>query len=154
MDDIHLKLKARDLFGYAIAYAFWLLAALVALAAVFMIRTALNALWPITGWSRWVLRPIDRFGLVFLGLLWLVYVIFCEQHFRSSITAARYRRMNESMRVTPRAETAAPGRFMRTLAKLELDILARRLVLTFAIPLAVLGLAYLAYLLSWRLMVA
>ena len=33
-----------------------------------------------------------RFGLIILGLIWLVYVIFCEQHYRSAITAIRLRR--------------------------------------------------------------
>jgi uncharacterized membrane protein len=154
MYDIRPQLKLRDIFAYAIAYMFWLLAALVALVAVFMIRMALNAFWPVTGWNRWLLRPIDRFGLLFLGIVWLVYVIFCEQYFRSSITEVRVRRMNASMRVTPRPETTVPNGFMRAMARLGLDVLARRLVLTFAIPLAVLGLAYLVYWAAWRLIAA
>ena len=92
MYDIMPKLTIRDLLRYAIAYMFWLISALIALGAIFMVRAALNAFWPAMHLNRWVLRPLDRFGLVFMGLLWLVYVIFCEQHFRSSITMVRLRR--------------------------------------------------------------
>jgi hypothetical protein len=76
MKDIMPRLTLRDILGYAIAYMFWLVAALIALVAMFMARTALNVLWPALGLNRWVLRSVDRFGLVFMGLVWLVYVIF------------------------------------------------------------------------------
>jgi hypothetical protein len=152
MNDIRPQLRLRDIFAYAIAYTFWLLAAFIALAAVLVARMALNAFWPVTGWSRWLLRPIDRFGLVFLGLVWLVYVIFCEEYYRSSITAVRVRRLNASMRATPRTEMTVPNGFMGVMFRLGLDVLVSRLVLTFAIPLAILGLAYLVYWASWRLM--
>jgi hypothetical protein len=99
-----------------------------------------------------VLRPVDRFGLVFMGLLWLVYVIFCEQHLRTAITAVRLRRLDRTMRVTPRPEQASQSRFMTFLARMGLDVLARRLVPTLLIPLAIMGLGYLVYSISWVIM--
>ena len=152
MHDLRPKLTIRDLLGYAIAYMFWLVAALLALGAMFMLRTALNAFWPAMNWNRWVLRPVDRFGLVLLGLLWLVYVVFCEQHYRSSITKVRIRRMDAEIRSTPQAEEAAGNRVMRTLRRLGLDVLARRLVPTLIIPLAAFAIGYLFYLLAWVVM--
>ena len=152
MHDLRPKLTIRDLLGYAIAYMFWLVAALLALGAMFMLRTALNAFWPAMNWNRWVLRPVDRFGLVLLGLLWLVYVIFCEQHYRSSITQVRIRRMDAEIQPTAPAEEVAGNWLMRTLRRLGLDVLARRLVLTLSIPLAALAIGYLFYLLAWVVM--
>lgn len=152
MHDIMPKLTMRDLLRYAIAYMFWLVAALIALVAMFMLRTALNAFWPAMDWNRWLLRPVDRFGLVFLGLLWLVYVIFCEQYYRSSISEVRIRRMNDDMRPTSRAKETSGSKLMRTLKRLGLDVLARRLLATLWIPVIVLALAYLVYLLSWVIM--
>jgi hypothetical protein len=149
MRDIVPRLTLPDLLRYAIAYMFWLVAALLALAAMFMVRAALNAFWPAMQWNRWVLRPVDRFGLVLMGLLWLVFVIFCEQHYRSSITEIRVRRMDNSLGSTSRIKGARGNGYMRTLRRLGLDILAQRLVRTLSIPLAVLGVAYLVYLLSW-----
>jgi uncharacterized membrane protein len=146
------KLNIQDVLRYAIAYLFWLLAGLLALLVIFASRAALNALWPAMNLSRWLLRPIDRFGLVFMSLLWLVYVIFCEHYYRSSITKVRLRRSNVGTSVTLRAEDAEGGRFTKTLTHLGLDILARRLVPTLGIPLIVLGLAYLVYQLSWVMM--
>jgi hypothetical protein len=161
MKNILPKLTVRDILGYVIAYLFWLVAALIALAAMFMVRMALNVLWPAVGLNRWVLRAVDRFGLVFMGIVWLVYVIFCEQRFRSSITAARIKRthrpsVNAAMRpIAPRAadassdEVASSGKLMSTLARMGLDVLARRLVLSLGVPVIILALAYLVYQFSW-----
>ncbi|MFN2157693.1 MAG: hypothetical protein ACK2UX_20875, partial [Anaerolineae bacterium] len=92
MEQVQPKLTLGDVFGYALAYLGWLLTAAVGMLAIFQTRTMINALWPVLGGSRWVLRAVDRFGLLFLGLIWLVFVIFVEQHFRSAITLARERR--------------------------------------------------------------
>jgi hypothetical protein len=152
MYDVQPKLTARDVLGYVIAYVFWLLAALLAMGAIFMLRAALNAFWPAMKWNRWLLRPVDRFGLMFMGLLWLVYVIFCEHHFRSSITEVRNRRMQAHMHSQPQAAGAGGSRVMKALRRLDLDVLARRLLPTLSIPLIALGVGYLVYSLSWVIM--
>jgi hypothetical protein len=153
MEKVKPKLSAGDVFSYVLAYAFWLLNAALSMLALFMARTALNTAWPVLvgteATDRWLLRAVDRFGLVLMGLLWLVYVIFVEHQYRSSITEARTRRHKEQTRLTPRAEPVPKYRLMRFLRRLGLDILARRLVLTMGIPLAVLGISYLVYQLSF-----
>lgn len=148
MHDVSPRLTIRDVFRYAVAYFFWLVAALLALGAMFMLRAALNAFWPAIGWNRYLLRPIDRFGLILLGLLWLVYVIFCEQRYRSSITEIRLKRMRAEMGTMPQEEDAG-NKLMNALKRLGLDLLARRLFPTLGIPLIALGLGYLVYSLSW-----
>jgi hypothetical protein len=156
MEEVKPRLTAGDVFSYALAYMCWLLTAALSMAALFMVRTALNVAWPVMvgteATDRWTLRAVDRFGLVLLGLVWLVYVIFVEQHYRSSITEARTRRYKEQARLTPQTEPTQKNGLIRFLRRLGLDILARRLVLTMGIPLAVLGIAYLVYWVSFVLL--
>jgi hypothetical protein len=143
MEDIEPRFTVTDAFRYLVAYACWLIAALVAMVTLLVMRNTLNVIWPILGGSRWVLRPIDRFGLVFLGLVWLVYVIFIEQHYRSSITLARTRRHKRRTNIDGRTEEMPDGRIMRFFRRLGLDILVQRFVPTVAGPLVLLALTYL-----------
>jgi hypothetical protein len=153
MEQVHPKLTVGDVFGYALAYLGWLLTAAVGMLAIFQTRTMVNAMWPVLGGSRWVLRAIDRFGLVFLGLIWLVFVIFVEQHFRSAITSARERR--HKARQGPRNGAAASrpqGRLMRALYRMGLDILAARFVPTLMLPLVWFTISYLLQQLAFALL--
>jgi hypothetical protein len=156
LEQVQPKLTAGDVLSYVLAYMCWLLTAALSMATLFMVRTALNVAWPVMvgteARARWALRAIDRFSLVLLGLVWLVYVIFVEQYYRSSITEVRTRRYSKQTRPTPRAEPAPKNGLMRFLRRLGLDILARRLVPTMGIPLAVLGVSYLIYQLSFVLL--
>ena len=60
MEQVQPKLTVGDVFGYALAYLGWLLTAAVGMLAIFQTRNMINALWPVLGGSRWVLRAIDR----------------------------------------------------------------------------------------------
>ena len=153
MEQVQPKLTLGDVFGYALAYLGWLLTAAVGMLAIFQTRTMINALWPVLGGSRWVLRAVDRFGLLFLGLIWLVFVIFVEQHFRSAITLARERR--HKMQQQPDSRTVAPrpqGRLMRSLYRMGLDILAVRFLPTLMLPLVLFTIAYLLQQLAFVLL--
>ena len=144
MDDITPKLTIGDLIGYLIAYMCWICTAAAGMLAILQARNALNVLWPAAGGSHWVLRPVDRFGLILMGLLWLVYVIFCEQHYRSAITVVRVRRLKA--RTDPGSVPAlAPvqGWFMKMLRRLGLDILALRFLPTLMLPLVLFVIGYL-----------
>jgi hypothetical protein len=147
MEQVQPKLTVGDVFGYALAYMCWLVTAAIAMLAVFQTRNMINVMWPVLGGNQWVLRAIDRFGLLFLGLVWLVFVIFVEQHFRTAITYVRERRhkAEHEPAAGPR-RPAAPrpyGRFMRFLYRLGLDMLAMRFVPTLMMPLAWFVVAYL-----------
>jgi hypothetical protein len=153
MEQVQPKLTVGDVFGYALAYLGWLLTAAVGMLAIFQTRNMINALWPVLGGSRWVLRAVDRFGLLFLGLIWLVFVIFVEQHFRSAITLARERR--HKMQQQPDSRTVAPrpqGRLMRSLYRMGLDILAVRFLPTLMLPLVLFTIAYLLQQLAFVLL--
>jgi len=142
MEEISPRLTVMDLLGYLLAYVCWLFTASLSILTVLLMRNALNILWPLMGGNRWVLRAADRFGLVFLGLVWLVYVIFAENYFRSSITDVRLRRAKTRARPLLRAAETQLDPGTRVLRRLGLDILLQRVVPTVAGPVAVLALSY------------
>jgi amino acid transporter len=142
MEEISPKFTVGDAFRYLFAYLCWLLTLAIGLVGIFLLRNAWNFLWPAISDNKWLLRPIDRFGLVFLGLLWLVYVIFTEQHFRSAITLARERRMKERREVRVR-QPHIQGRFARLLRRMGLDILASRFLPNLMIPMSIVMISYL-----------
>ncbi len=153
MEQVQPKLTVGDVFGYALAYLGWLLTAAVGMLAIFQTRNMINVFWPVLGGNQWVLRAIDRFGLLFLGLIWLVFVIFVEQHFRSAITMARERR--HKMQQQPDSRTVAPrpqGRLMRSLYRMGLDILAVRFLPTLMLPLVLFTISYLLQQLAFVLL--
>ncbi|MBN1641583.1 MAG: hypothetical protein JXA09_10130 [Anaerolineae bacterium] len=152
MEDITPKLTVGDVVGYLLAYLGWLLISAMGLIGVFLLRNAWNMLWPAISSNRWLLRPIDRFGLVFLGLLWLVYVIFTEQYFRSAITFSRYRRMKEQRDVPLRQAGPPQSRFSKLLRRVGLDVLASRFVSTLMVPMALVVISYLIEQLSTMLL--
>jgi len=136
------KFTFRDLLGYLLAYWFWILGAAVSMVALFVIRQRLNVMWPALGGSRWVLRAVDRLALVFLGLVWLVYMIFMEQFLRMAITEMRERRLKARVDPSPNPPPEPKTELMRHLRKIGLDILARRVVYAIGIPALILGAAY------------
>ena len=151
MEDMRPKLTLRDIFGYLLSYFCWLCTAAVGMLAVFQTRNALNVMWPALGLSHWVLRPVDRFGLVLLGLLWLMYVIFVEQHYRSSITIVREKRFRVRTDSTVQPSRPPSGRFKRLLYRMGLDILAMRFVLTLMFPLVWFVIMYLLQQLGFQI---
>lgn len=156
MEQVEPKLTVGDVFGYALAYLCWLCTAAVGMLTVFQTRNMINVFWPVLGGNQWVLRAIDRFGLLFLGLVWLVFVIFVEQHFRSAITYVRERRHKteqEPIAGTRRPVVPRPhGRFMRFLYRLGLDTLATRFVPTLMLPLVWFMITYLLQQLAFALL--
>ena len=136
------KLTFRDLLGYLLAYWFWILGAAISMLALFMIRNMINVLWPAIGGNRWVMRAIDRFSLVFLGLVWLVFSIFSEQFFRTAITDVRERRLKARVDPSPNPPPVPKSAVMKHLRRIGLDILARRVMYAIGIPTLILGAAY------------
>ena len=139
MEQVQPRLTVGDVFGYILAYLGWLLTAAAGMLAIFQTRTMINVMWPALGGTQWTLRAVDRFGLLFLGLIWLVFVIFVEQHFRSAITAVRERRHKAEQEPAAGSQrVVAPrphGRAMRYLYRLGLDVLVARFVPTLMVPL-------------------
>jgi hypothetical protein len=146
------KFTFRDALGYLLGYWFWILGAALSMLALFVIRNTINVLWPALGGSRWVLRAIDRFSLVFLGLVWLVYSIFTEHFLRSAITEVRERRLKARVNPSPNPPPEPKSALMRHLRKVGLDILARRVLYVIGIPVLILAAAYGLYQLGFVIM--
>jgi hypothetical protein len=142
MEDFRPSFTFGDLVGYLLAYMCWIATAAVSLATMLFARNALNVIWPILHGNRWLLRAIDRFGLVFLGLVWLVYVIFVEQYYRTSITDVRNRRYRYHIEPTRKHMPAPDNKLLAFLNRLGLDVLGRRFVISFGVPLIILGISY------------
>jgi hypothetical protein len=142
MEEMRPRLTIQDLFGYAIAYGIWVVVAAIGMFAILQLRNALQLMWPVISDNRWLLRPVDRFGLVFMGLVWLVYVIFVEQYYRSAITMVRMRRLRARIGSPRTLDKAPQNRVLRALRRVGLDILAQRLLPTIGAPVAVLIIAY------------
>ena len=74
----------RRLLRVVLTYSLWLVAAVMALGIMLGMRTLILMDLPVRlGMvDRWVLRGIDKIGMVILGILWLVFVIVPESYFR------------------------------------------------------------------------
>jgi hypothetical protein len=139
-DVTNRRFSVRDLSKYVLGYVCWILTAVVTMLSILLIRNTLNIVWPLLGGSRWALRPIDRFGLVLMGLGWLVFVLFLEQYYRTGVSTALRRRLQAAGQPAPGSGRAIP----RALRRWGLDLLTLRFVRTLAIPLALAAAAYLA----------
>ncbi len=145
MEDVRPGLKFKDIVAYLVAYGLWMICAAIGLVAIFQARNALNSLWPLLGSSnqwRWTLRSIDRFGLIFGGLLWLVYVIFIEQHLRAGVTVLRAKR--DGLNVLGGVPDVSGNAFWRFLRRFNLDIVIRRFLMAILVPVVVFVLTWAA----------
>lgn len=152
MESIRPRLSFKDIMGYLLAYLCWFATAAASIGSILLLRNAFNVLWAAFGphvktltdyQYTTLLRPIDRFGLVIGGLVWLGYVIFVEQHYRESITVKREQRFRISTDHLYAPPSPPENKFMFFLYRLGIDILAKRFVITFVIPLILIGFSWL-----------
>jgi hypothetical protein len=78
---------ARRILLGILTYGLWLLSAALSLLVVLLLRQFLLIDFPIMvlmplGLSQYWQRTLDRFGIVILGLLWLIFVVASEGYFR------------------------------------------------------------------------
>jgi hypothetical protein len=140
-EGINRRFSLRDMLKYVLGYVCWISTAAVTMLSMLLIRNMLNLVWPLLGGNRWALRAIDRFGLVLMGLGWLVFVLFLENYYRTGVSTGLQRRRRRSAgQLALGSDRAIP----RALRRWGLDLLALRFVRTLAIPLALAAAAYLA----------
>jgi hypothetical protein len=129
-------LSVTDLLKYLVGYVCWTITAAAGLVSMLLTRMMLNVAWPALGGNRWVIRAVDRFGLVLMGIIWLVFVIYLEHYYRVGVTMGLAKRS--------RADIAQhKSRLGRYLRHTGLYFLARRFALTLGIPVAIGLLSYL-----------
>ncbi len=150
METISTRLTIGDVLRYLLAYTLWAL--LSAASGLFLL------LWrePIKQLTALILagnpyykthmveaggiiNSVDRFGLLIMGIVWVVYIIFAEEYLRGSIASARERRI----RISLAPETAPALISDSRLRRWELDILAQRLPKLLLFPAILLGIGLL-----------
>ena len=73
----------RRTFDTVMVYLLWLIVIVLALWVLITARGAVNIVYIVLTWNRWVLRAIDRWSLLLLGIFWLVGVIISEDYLRT-----------------------------------------------------------------------
>ena len=139
-EGINRRFSLRDVPKYVLGYVCWIATAAVTILSILLIRNMLNLVWPLLGGNRWALRAIDRFGLVLMGLGWLVFVLFLESYYRTGVSTGLQRRLRPAGQLALASDRAIP----RALRRWGLDLLALRFVRTLVIPLALAAAAFLA----------
>ncbi len=74
---------------YVACYAIWLVLAALALWLMLMLRINLLDLVRFFDWGPWVMGALDKFGILFLGVAWLVFVLFAEHYLRQGVEQQR-----------------------------------------------------------------
>ena len=83
---------------YVVCYTLWLVLAALALWLMLQLRGNLIDTVVFFDWGPWVLGALDKFGILLLGVAWLVFVLFAEHYLRQGI---------EQERLFPRAARVA-----------------------------------------------
>jgi hypothetical protein len=81
------KLSVRHALKIVVTYVLWLASAAVTLWVMLNMRLLLLVSLPmrVRNINPWALGAIDKFGTVFFGVVWLIWVIVSEAYFRKFI---------------------------------------------------------------------
>ena len=63
-----------------LVYVLWFILIVLALWVLIEARAAVNILYIVLTWNRWVLRAVDRWSLLAMGMLWLAGIIFAQAY--------------------------------------------------------------------------
>ena len=66
-------------------YVLWAVVIVLGLWCLIVSRSAINIIYIVITWNRWVLRAVDRWSLLLLGIVWLAGVILVEAWFRDGV---------------------------------------------------------------------
>jgi hypothetical protein len=143
MDDTVYRTTWREALAYLLAYALWIVLSAATGLALLMLRSAVSPLMTVllarnTYYQMHVVElggtvnSIDRLFLIVFAIIWLVFMLWMEEYFRTSIVKARERRARAALAEDgkPVAETA--------LQRWSLDLLLRRAAVVALFPLGVL----------------
>ena len=65
-------------FATVMQYVLWAVTILLGLWCLLAARAAINLAFIFTFANRWVLRAVDRFSLLIMGIVWLIAIIIVE----------------------------------------------------------------------------
>jgi hypothetical protein len=74
---------------YLACYGLWIGLSALGVWLIFQVRSSLFILAVLLRFNPWVVRAIDQFGIVTLGLLWLVGMLMLESYLRQGVVKHR-----------------------------------------------------------------
>jgi hypothetical protein len=74
---------------YLACYTLWLALSALGVVMLFQARAVIFAIAVRLGANPWVIRAIDNFGVVTLGLIWLVCILLLEDRLRKGVVQNR-----------------------------------------------------------------
>lgn len=89
MQDNSERTLLRSLPLYLACYALWLAFSAVGVWLLFAARAALFALSIWLRLNPWQVRAVDNFGIVTLGLVWLMAILLLEYYLRQGVARQR-----------------------------------------------------------------
>ncbi len=145
MDDTQNRSTWHDILAYLLAYVLWIVLSAAAAIAFLVLRSAVAPLMAVLlarnpYYKTHVVElggtatSVDRLFLIVFAIIWLVYMLWIEEHFRASIAQARKRRARAAL-ASDSQRVAETG-----LQRWSLDPLLRRAATVAIFPLVILAL--------------
>jgi hypothetical protein len=78
----------QTVLNYVACYLIWFVYGALSLWTILQYRNALLGLLPIIG--PWVMGAVDKFGILILGLLALIWVLYLENYLRTGVEIGRF----------------------------------------------------------------
>lgn len=139
MDTYDTRPSWRDSLAYLLAYTLWAVLSGVLGIVLLILRSAVSPLFAVllarnpyyftrTVELRGVVNSLDRLFLIVFAIMWVVYLIWAEEYFRTAVAKARERRLRA--RISPIGESAPETRLQHW----SLDLLPRRVAIATAFP--------------------
>ncbi len=129
----------RSLILHAIAYALWVATILMSLAALLQVLVLVSAVWVAAGGDRYTASAINQVCILLGGLAAFVYVMWLEDYYGGAVRLRVHPKVGDKVPPLPQ------GGVLHWLGERDMDILVRRFALSFAIPLALFLLSFVAY---------
>lgn len=78
----------QTVFNYVACYVFWFAYGALSVWTILQYRDAILGLLPVIG--PWVMGAVDKFGILLLGLLALIWVLYLEHYLRTGVENGRF----------------------------------------------------------------
>jgi len=75
----------RQILSYLLCYLLWVITAALGFLNLIAARGLCLVILAAISFNLWAARAVDKFIFIFLGIIWLVLVIFSEYYYRDSV---------------------------------------------------------------------
>ena len=144
MDGFDVKLSWRDVLAYFLAYGLWIALNGIFIVTLFLLRSVFPPVFTVllarnpyyighTVELRGIVNSIYRLVLIGSAIIWVIFLIWTEEYFRTAVAKARERRQRARMTAEDEPLPVETG-----LRLWSLDLLPRRVAITAIFPASVL----------------